>query len=263
MRIMEKQTDIERTAFAIAGFCHDIKHMGRNNAFCVMSEHPLALVYSNFRVLENFHSATCLELLDGKNVLLKLPLQDRSLVRSHIIENILATDMAEHFETISKFRVRRDAHDFSTDHEPDRRFIARLCLKNGDLGHGCLPWNLHVEWCCRVTQEFYAQGDEEMRLGLPISALCNRKDVDGLGKSQKGFLEFVVLPLCQVLSECQQTNRMPPHEDHLGHLKEHHPPEKTPVPPGQRASNCSLVPGGAPKGRRRSSIPCGGGFFPD
>mmetsp|Transcript_74243 Transcript_74243/g.116169 ORF Transcript_74243/g.116169 Transcript_74243/m.116169 type:complete len:661 (+) Transcript_74243:1-1983(+) len=254
MRIMERQSDIERAAFTIAGFCHDIKHIGRNNAFCVMTEHPLALVYSNSRVLESFHSATCLELLEDKTVLTKVSRQDRSLVRSHIIENILATDMAEHFETISKFRVRRDAQDFSSEHEPDRRFVARLCLKAGDLGHGCLPWHLHVNWCFRVTQEFYAQGDEETKLGLPISALCDRNDVDGLAKSQKGFLDFVVLPLFQALAECQNG---------------HSPPIAKPAPEEteekKRSSSKDLTPTsisaiGALRGRRRSSIPCGGFF---
>jgi hypothetical protein len=200
---MEQQDYLESTAFMIAAFCHDIKHIGRNNNFCVASEHPLAFIYNNSAVLENFHSSTCLELLESNAVLKQLPLKERALVRSHIIENILATDMTEHFETISKFRVRREAQDFSTVNEADRRFVARLCLKSGDLGHACLPWNLHVEWASRVTMEFYAQGDEEKSLGLPISALCDRKDVANLAKSQKGFLEFVVSPLYRVLEESQ------------------------------------------------------------
>jgi len=203
MRIMEKQHPLESTAFMIAAFCHDIKHIGRNNAFCVQSEHVLALLYNNSSVLENYHSSQCLELLETSKVLKNLSLKDRALVRSHIIENILATDMAEHFETISKFRVRREAQDFSSSEEADRRFIARLCLKSGDLGHGCLPWEMHMEWAIRVTKEFYAQGDEEKMLALPVSALCDRKDVDGIGKSQHGFLNFVVGPLYQALSESQ------------------------------------------------------------
>lgn len=208
---MDKQSELESTAFMIAALCHDIKHIGRNNNFCVVTEHPLALLYNNSSVLENFHSSSCLQLLESVQLLKNIPFKERALIRSHIIENILATDMAEHFETISKFRVRREASDFSGDVEVDRRFVARLCLKAGDLGHACLPWHLHLQWTTRVTQEFYAQGDEERRLGLPVSALCNREEVDNLPKSQKGFLEFVVAPICQVMSESQAewSNQIP------------------------------------------------------
>lgn len=203
MRVMSAQTELESTAFMVAAFCHDIKHIGRNNNFCVVSEHPLALLYNNSSVLENYHSSSCLELLQEFRVLEHLEMEDRSSVRSHIIDSILATDMQSHFETISKFRVRRDAADFSVEVEADRKFLAKLCLKAGDLGHACLPWDTHVEWATRVTQEFYAQGDEERRLGIGVSPLCDRSDLDNIGKSQKGFLDFVVAPLYQVLSECQ------------------------------------------------------------
>lgn len=203
MGIMERQSEVEHTAFMIAAFCHDIRHPGRNNAFCVSSVSPLALRYNNTKVLENFHSATCLELLQDQHVLGALAPEKRALVRSHIIENILATDMADHFETISKFRVRREAQDFSIEADADRHFVARMCIKAGDLGHACLPWRSHVEWSVRATKEFYSQGDEEMRLQLPVSPLCNRDQLDGLAKSQKGFLDFVVLPLFQVMAEAQ------------------------------------------------------------
>lgn len=203
MRVMENQSELEHTAFMISAFCHDMKHIGRNNNFCIVSEHPLALLYNNKSVLENFHSSGTLELLEATMVLKNMPLADRTRVRSHIIENILATDMAEHFETISKFRVRQEGKEVSPEDEDDRRFLARMCLKAGDLGHACLPWNLHVQWSTQMTKEFFSQGDEEKRLGLPISALCDSKDVNNLSKSQKGFLGFVVSPLYQAISQSQ------------------------------------------------------------
>jgi len=206
MHVMKHQSELEATAFMVAAFCHDIKHIGRNNNFCVVSEHPLALLYNNSSVLENFHSSTCLTLMDSSQVLKQLSLQERAKVRSHIIENILATDMAEHFETISKFRVRRDAKDLSPQAEDDRRFLAKLCLKAGDLGHATLPWNLHLQWSIAMTKEFYAQGDEEKRCGLPISALCDSREVNNLSRSQKGFLDFVVAPLFNAMSENSKVN---------------------------------------------------------
>eukprot|EP00913_Durusdinium_trenchii_P013778 g12937.t1 len=46
----------------------------------------------------------------------------------------------------------------------------------------------------RIHMEFFAQGEEERELGLPISPLCDRNEVDIAG-SQVGFLHHLVLPL--------------------------------------------------------------------
>ena len=44
------------------------------------------------------------------------------------------------------------------------------------------------------------QGDEEKRLGLPVSAIMDRETVV-ISKSQIGFLDFFVYPLFEVLSD--------------------------------------------------------------
>jgi len=43
-------------------------------------------------------------------------------------------------------------------------------------------------------EEFYRQGDEERRLGLQISPFMDREQPK-LAQCQKGFLEFICLPL--------------------------------------------------------------------
>eukprot|EP00930_Biecheleria_cincta_P020766 TRINITY_DN15543_c0_g1_i1.p1 TRINITY_DN15543_c0_g1~~TRINITY_DN15543_c0_g1_i1.p1 ORF type:complete len:754 (-),score=171.13 TRINITY_DN15543_c0_g1_i1:52-2313(-) len=202
--VQEQQTGVEKSAFAIAVLCHDVKHFGRNNGFCVATEHPLALLYNDSKVLENMHAATCFELLqsssaEGQNMLGMLTREDRSSLRSQIIEYILATDMSEHFEMLSKFRVRSESTEFSLGNQPDRLFLTKMCIKAGDIGHASLPWDLHNKWSVLVTKEFFQQGDEEKALNLPFSPLCDRSTVDALGKSQQGFLNFVVLPLYEAL----------------------------------------------------------------
>eukprot|EP00929_Paragymnodinium_shiwhaense_P094691 TRINITY_DN5544_c0_g1_i2.p1 TRINITY_DN5544_c0_g1~~TRINITY_DN5544_c0_g1_i2.p1 ORF type:complete len:1147 (-),score=163.04 TRINITY_DN5544_c0_g1_i2:274-3450(-) len=192
---------LESASFVIAALCHDVKHYARNNAFCVNAEEPVALLYNNIKVLENMHAATCLELMQSAQMISCLDRKERALVRSHIIEYILATDMAEHFEGISKFRVRREAPDFTIQNEMDRRMLARMCLKAGDIGHSALPWEQHKRWSVRLTREFFTQGDSEKRLGLPISPLCDRSTDNDIAKSQKGFLDFVCFPLFDVISD--------------------------------------------------------------
>merc|ERR1740138_1575972 len=62
--ISDYQSPIETSAFIIAAICHDVKHFGRNNAFCIASEHQLAVLYNDKCVLENMHTATTFELLN-------------------------------------------------------------------------------------------------------------------------------------------------------------------------------------------------------
>jgi hypothetical protein len=50
------------------------------------------------------------------------------------------------------------------------------------------------KWTGLVMEEFYRQGDEERRLGLPISPFMDR-EAPKLAQCQKGFLEFICLPL--------------------------------------------------------------------
>merc|ERR1711972_194904 len=115
--------------------------------------------------------------------------------------------MSEHFEIISKFRVKRDNPEFSiTSSESDRRFVARMCIKAGDIGHSALPWDLHTRWSVLVMKEFFLQGDEERRLNLPMGALCDRNMINDVGKSQKGFLDFVCAPLFEELSKFEAPN---------------------------------------------------------
>lgn len=53
---------------------------------------------------------------------------------------------------------------------------------------------LHCSWAKAVTQEFFAQGDQEAALGLPISPLMDRHK-SSLPLSQINFIEFIVAPL--------------------------------------------------------------------
>jgi len=214
--LVGRQSGLERAAFHIAALCHDVKHFGRSNSFVVETQHALALRYNDVSVLENMHAATCYGLLQGaaggsgakgSGMLAQLGREERSGLRSQIIEYILSTDMSEHFEVISKFRMRREAADFAASNEPDRRFVARLCMKAGDISHSALPWDVHEHWSRLVAQEFLEQGDEEKRLGLPVSPLCDRRSLPDLGKSQRGFLEFVCLPLFEELASYEVLGR--------------------------------------------------------
>jgi hypothetical protein len=76
-------------------------------------------------------------------------------------------------------------------------------LKCADVSHPCRTLHVHQDWSERISREFYAQGDREVDLGLPVSPLCDRK-AHNLARSQLGFVNFVVLPAFSALTSfCQ------------------------------------------------------------
>ena len=69
-----------------------------------------------------------------------------------------------------------------------------MVLKMADIGHLMAAEDVHMKWVEGLTEEFFAQGDDEKRQGLPVSFLMDR-DKPGVSSSQVGFFDFVVLPL--------------------------------------------------------------------
>jgi hypothetical protein len=51
-----------------------------------------------------------------------------------------------------------------------------------------------------VLKEFYEQGEQEKKLGLPVEPL-NDGSKSNVGKGQKGFIGYVVAPLWEIWSD--------------------------------------------------------------
>lgn len=84
--------------------------------------------------------------------------------------------------------------------------LSEGCIRAADISHGMVRWEEHFEWSMRVTVEFFLQGDEEKRLGLPVSPLCDRDQGAQLYTSQAGFLTYVVMPLLVELQPVDEPN---------------------------------------------------------
>merc|ERR1712139_396064 len=69
-----------------------------------------------------------------------------------------------------------------------------LFLHFSDVSNPLKPFTMCHAWAIRVLDEFFAQGDEEKKLGLPIGILNDREKVNRPG-SQHGFINFLVAPL--------------------------------------------------------------------
>ncbi|PFH34627.1 3'5'-cyclic nucleotide phosphodiesterase domain-containing protein [Besnoitia besnoiti] len=186
----------------VAGLCHDIGHPGRNNALFINALDPVAILYNDKSVLENYHSCLTFKTLElpDCDIFLSLRTKEYHVVRSLIIDLILATDMKNHFETVSRFRVRRNALDFDMSADEDFWFVVKMIMKCADLAHCGVAWAQHFQWCQRLSVEFYDQGEEEVVRHLPMSPLCDREKHAEIAKSQLGFMNFVAVPLFEEIS---------------------------------------------------------------
>lgn len=195
---------LELMALYTASAMHDYDHPGRTNAFLVATCNPLAILYNNRSVLENHHAAS------GWNLLLSDPryawlvnLNNAQFKRFRflVIEAILSTDLARHFDIVAEFNSKVNEEESSGIDwtiETDRLIVSNMIIKMADINGPCKKTELHLQWTYRIEEEFYEQGDEEQRLSLPISPYMNRCQPQ-LAKLQKSFLTHLVAPLCNSL----------------------------------------------------------------
>jgi hypothetical protein len=167
-----------------------------------------AILYNDKSVLENHHCAAAwTELMrPDQNILANCSKESYQLVRKMVIELVLATDLGMHFDIISQFKSAVQGGQIDKKSDKSRLMInkvrarmccvvvwwcgARIChsisrlspllccaqmaLKCGDLGHSAKNLTLHKRWTDRITEEFFQQGDDERKKGLPISPFMDR-----------------------------------------------------------------------------------------
>ncbi|KAJ3115131.1 High affinity cAMP-specific 3',5'-cyclic phosphodiesterase 7A [Phlyctochytrium bullatum] len=204
----------EQLASLIAPIIHDYMHPGVNNAFLISTLNPLTIRYNDQSVLENFHCASIFEMLQNEeyDILLGFPAESRKLLRESVVSMVLATDMAMHFDWIGKFKNKLTGNGFNFENRQDRKLILNIAIKCADVNNPTKPNEACRVWTDLICEEFFRQGDEEKRLGLPISMFMNRETTD-IPKCQIGFIDFIVHPLFEAWSgfmnedlKCQMDN---------------------------------------------------------
>merc|ERR1719453_1515279 len=71
--------------------------------------------------------------------------------------------------------------------------IMNTLLHSADVSNPCRTWETASGWGYKVIDEFFAQGDEERRLGIPVQFLNDRHKLNK-PNSQIGFIEFMIAP---------------------------------------------------------------------
>uniref|UniRef100_A0A3Q3K5V6 Phosphodiesterase n=1 Tax=Monopterus albus TaxID=43700 RepID=A0A3Q3K5V6_MONAL len=192
---------LELMALYVAAAMHDYDHPGRTNAFLVATNAPQAVLYNDRSVLENHHAASAWSLYLSQpefHFLVNLDHVEFKRFRFLVIEAILATDLKKHFDFLAEFNAKvNDVSSPGIDwtNENDRLLVCQVCIKLADINGPAKVRDLHLKWTDGIVNEFYEQGDEEARLGLPISPFMDRASPQ-LAKLQESFITHIVGPLC-------------------------------------------------------------------
>mmetsp|Transcript_14204 Transcript_14204/g.30651 ORF Transcript_14204/g.30651 Transcript_14204/m.30651 type:complete len:598 (+) Transcript_14204:100-1893(+) len=160
---------------------------------------------------------------------------DKVNARKVMKASILGTDMSHHFTQVEELnsligKVRGEAEDISQDNtgadqldnqdqpilsilaqnmeSPDELeeynllvdLITKFLLHAADISNPAKTEDLVKYWADGALSEFFAQGDKEKEMGLPISPLCDRDTVKRQD-SQIGFIKFVIQPSFDLLGE--------------------------------------------------------------
>mmetsp|Transcript_15441 Transcript_15441/g.49426 ORF Transcript_15441/g.49426 Transcript_15441/m.49426 type:complete len:517 (-) Transcript_15441:200-1750(-) len=230
----------------IGGAIHDVGHPGLQNLFLQKTLSPMAIRYNDKSILENMHISLSFEIMQNDlacNWYQLLPTAFRApppsgqqaegappavnlqqYVRKALVQMVLATDMGKHAKSVQdlKIFVEEQASPSQAD-ESEQKHLALenklltldTVLHAADISNPCKPKPIMLKWTKRVLREFWNQGDEEKRLDLPVSPLCDRETEQwAVPKGQLGFINFVVSPLYTPLSRL-----MPEVEECLEHLK--------------------------------------------
>jgi hypothetical protein len=74
--------------------------------FLVNTDHALAITYNDMSPLENMHCATAFRAAKETMVLGQLDNGDKRALRKQVVGMVLATDMAQHFTIVAKFKAK-------------------------------------------------------------------------------------------------------------------------------------------------------------
>ncbi|NWX51971.1 PDE8B phosphodiesterase, partial [Steatornis caripensis] len=211
-RVKGSLDHLDEVAALIAATIHDVDHPGRTNSFLCNAGSELAVLYNDTAVLESHHTALAFQLTtkDSKcNIFKNIDRNHYRTLRQAIIDMVLATEMTKHFEHVNKFvnSINKPmASETSSQSEgsdcectanmknfPDNQtLIKRMMIKCADVANPCRPLELCIEWAERISEEYFAQTDEEKRQGLPVVMPVFDRNTCSIPKSQISFIDYFI-----------------------------------------------------------------------
>ena len=137
-------TPIELLALCIAAIGHDAAHPGVTNAFLAASKSSLATVFNERSVLENLHCLTISRIIEDRWPALFAG-DEGGKLRRLVLEMILSTDMALHFDFMERFEaLRRSGISSSPVDDKQQRLICCCIMKSADISNLVFPISLYL-----------------------------------------------------------------------------------------------------------------------
>ena len=199
-------TDLDMLILLVAAAVHDYGHPGVSNQYLTTTFSPLALQYNDKNVLESYHIASIFLLMQAKpecNIFQHMDPATYRKARKMLIDLVLATDLASHFDILAVWKRKESILDLGKDE--DKMLVMQMVLKSGDLGHPSRVRHLHLTWSELVCEEFFMQGDRERKNGMNVSAMMDRSTCN-IVTSQIGFISFLVMPIYSAFSAYAHTD---------------------------------------------------------
>ncbi|XP_054244198.1 high affinity cAMP-specific and IBMX-insensitive 3',5'-cyclic phosphodiesterase 8A isoform X2 [Indicator indicator] len=211
-RVKQTLDPIDEVAALIAATVHDVDHPGRTNSFLCNAGSELAILYNDTAVLESHHAALAFQLTtrdDKCNIFKNMERNEYRTLRQAIIDMVLATEMTKHFEHVNKFvnsinkpLAALEENGVSDTTNPsiktvltspeNRILIKRMLIKCADISNPCRPIEQCIEWAGRISEEYFAQTDEEKRQGLPVVMPVFDRNTCSIPKSQISFIDYFI-----------------------------------------------------------------------
>ncbi|XP_078484859.1 high affinity cAMP-specific and IBMX-insensitive 3',5'-cyclic phosphodiesterase 8A isoform X2 [Ciona intestinalis] len=223
-RLKNWMEPLDEIAALLAAIIHDVDHPGRTNNFLVNSSSPLALLYNDTAVLESHHAAFAFKFTvnnDKCNIFKNLSKENFMTIRQSIIDMVLATELSKHFEHVNKFiSIVTKNNSNNPDSETTsgstgratsgqnaavthelKTLIKRVMIKVADVINPARKTPLCVEWARRISEEYFAQTDEEKRLGLPVVMPHFDRNTCSMPKSQMTFMDYFLTDMFEAWHE--------------------------------------------------------------
>jgi len=179
----------------MASAVHDLGHLGVNNDFLINSKHPRATTYNDKSVNENYHISRAFDIARnsrGCNIFEHFTFEEQKKCRKLMIDMVMATDMAIHFDLLKNFNSQLEAKPDMNEWQ-ERNLLYQMIVHLADIANPARPFHLARGWAERVIQEFCEQGEKEAAAGLAVSPFCNRATMN-MPRAQLNFIEIFLKP---------------------------------------------------------------------
>ena len=188
--------DFDVFLLAIAALGHDAGHPGLNGAYQIMLRTPIALAHGfDGPVLERYHAAITIGILEESNALSLLAPGARVAARRTVVAAIMASDWSRHDAVVNDLTRSRALATLTLD------ALYGALVHCADHSAHIFPRAVSVAWTVRISEEFTNQIKAEKLHGLPQSPdLIGLESPLSRARMQASFLKHSAAPLWRALS---------------------------------------------------------------